>query len=142
MKTQCPSFLPSSHLYSTSVGPSWATLLIYPPFYWLLPPVLGNSQGYFPLPPMGRVLGSWDVILDDPSSSLYIFSSTRTLAPSSYTGGDFSIYYTYRFYSVSVYQPSIDIPFYHRTNSWHSILVLSSAFLSSSPSYFLVSCVY
>ena len=65
MKTQCPSLLPSSHLYSTSVGSSSATLLIYPPSIAFLPSVLGTSQFISHCPP-------WAVFLVPGMSSLMI----------------------------------------------------------------------
>ena len=36
-------------------------------FYCLFAFCLGQLAGYFSLPPKGRVLGSWGVILDDPA---------------------------------------------------------------------------
>jgi hypothetical protein len=82
------------------------------PFIGFLPPVLGNSQGYFPLPPWTVFLVPGTLSSMIPAQvSIYFLLSELFFPPSRplHTGGDFSIYYTYQFYPVSVYQPSIDI---------------------------------
>jgi hypothetical protein len=48
---------------------------------------------------------------------IYILPSELFLLPLHAGGGLQYLLYVPRFYSVSVYQPFIDIPLYHRTNA-------------------------
>jgi hypothetical protein len=126
----------TSHLYTTSVRPSSATLLIYPPFYCPCPIGPGQRAALLHVAPLCR-----DVILDPAQVSIY--SSIRTFSrASSCRQGTllFTIHslILFRFLVSTIYR----YPVLSRNQCIAPILVLLSAFLSFSPSYFLVSCVY
>jgi len=111
MKTQCPSFLPSSHLYSTSVGRRRPTLLIYPPFYCLLAFCLGQLTGLFLVSHHGSC--SWFLGRFPQWSQLklvYILFQPDSLSRL-FTWRGLHLLYVPWFYSFSVYQPIYRYPF-------------------------------
>jgi hypothetical protein len=111
MKTKCISLLPSSHLYFTSVTLCWRPCLFILPIA-SLPCVLDNVQS-FSLLPMGPVLGSWDVFLDETPLKLVSIFPTHPfffLSPLHFCERFHYLPYVPRFYCFSVYQSTIDIP--------------------------------
>jgi len=92
------------------------------------------------LPPTGRVLGPWDIILDDQLESIYIYSPSETLPLASllHFRGRIQYLLYVPWFLFFLFRVSTEyrylLPLLNRCIS--PILVLSSAFLSFSPKLF------